>query len=78
MYFNYEKCCKQPKESKCFTRKKKAFNFFFLRKHFFSLSELLKPCAPQGQGPRWPFPARAECNSNNKIVLNCPEIVLLH
>lgn len=44
------------------------------QKHFFSLRKLLKPSAPQGQGPRCPFPARSSTNS--KIALKCPEIFL--
>lgn len=37
-YFNYEKCCKQLKESKCLTREK-ALHSSSLRKHFFTLSK---------------------------------------
>lgn len=74
-YFNYEKCCKQLKESKCLMREK-AFHCISLRKHFFLIIQVLKPFLPQGQGPRWPFQAHTEHNSFNKIVLECPEIFL--
>lgn len=55
---------------------RKSTSLLFPQKTLFLIIQVLKPFAPQGQGPRWPFPAHTEHNSVNKIVLECPEIFL--
>lgn len=64
----------QAAQRKQVPHERKSISLLFPQKTLFLIIQVLKPFAPQGQGPHWPFPAHTEHNSINKIVLECPEI----